>query len=204
MLLVSSFLGGSTKSYNFSIENGTLHLSRVLIILLGIRDLLFMPVTRTTALLSLESAVFSIVLGRVYRSRFASIPEPQIAHYFVSGKHPHLRYGTHTFFELYQGLSYNLQLHVGILDRMVFLALLAIYAAWSIILITTFMTYAVTLECTHYTVPDGSILPPWLLVILCRAVIHSLTISFKAHRSFLALGGISMESIKSQDRMCKV
>src|SRR5258708_1979985 len=77
----------------------TLYLSSVIIILLTTDDLPFTPVTRTTALLSLESAILSTLYSHVYFFRFASLPELRIAHRVVSSKSPLLRRGTCKFVE---------------------------------------------------------------------------------------------------------
>jgi len=92
-------LGDYPKTIIFSVSSDFVYPSSVLIILFTIGDPPFTPATRTTALLSLESAIFSILFSRVHYFRFSSMPERQIAFCLVSWRPPLLliRRGAHKF-----------------------------------------------------------------------------------------------------------
>lgn len=74
-------------------------------LLLTIGDPPFTPITRVTALLSLESAIFSVVLSSIHYIRFFHVPVPQVAFCIVSGEPPLAvtRGRTHQFAGFYQG-----------------------------------------------------------------------------------------------------
>jgi len=98
-------LGEYTKPIIFSTRGECLTPTSVLIILLTVGDPPFTPITRATSLLSLESAIFSVLFSRIYYFRFTNMPVPQIAFCLVSGELPLLlmRRGTHNFANLYLG-----------------------------------------------------------------------------------------------------
>ena len=149
--------------------------------------------TRATALLSLESAIFSVVLSSIHYTRFARVPVPQVAFCIVSGEPPVLLQkaaltssldsikDTHLLFDSCNSTSpfWNLW---------VFLALPAIYAVWSTtLLIITLMAFSFTPGCIQCTVSDVTPLPLWLLVIVCTAVIPSMAIVWKVYRPIFVL-----------------
>lgn len=183
-------LGKYSETIIFSIKNGPLSPTSVLIILLIVSDPLFTPITRATSLLSLESAIFSVIFSRMYYFRFSHMPVPQIAFCLVSGE-PSLDAtltrsltpikATRRPVDACNSTSpfWNLW---------VILALPAIYAVWStILLIITLMSFAFTPDYIRYTVLDGTPLPSWLLLIVCTAVMPSIAIVCKVRRSFLVL-----------------
>jgi hypothetical protein len=95
-------LGEYSETIICSIRNEPLFPASVLIILLTVGDPHFTPITRATSLLSLESALFSILFSSIYYFRFSHMPEPRIALCLVSGEPPLLlmRRDTHKFANL--------------------------------------------------------------------------------------------------------